>query len=554
MIPTRARIARCSAATRSWYGGRAQPNVRWSSPARRQGSPGTEVVGALPAVLRPEDRAELLQPPVQRTQPPRPSCLRDVVRIALPVVVLVDLARARCGEIGIPVGTAEAPRAVGLDVDLGARRRHELRERLAEPARATESVQGQACSHPEAADARHRPEQRIAVRCHCVRMAHERRDACPVEEREATGRPLHQLLKACVIRWQHPRAVLPRHAVVPPRDRVRLVAAEQDAAALRLAVDEVVGVAEAGRVTCELPPFDRMQRNVLVVDGDRACERADHCCDLRRPHARGVDDDVRLDATAFGKHRPNLASRTQLDSGDPCVDADVGSELARGCGDGIGRDVRVDVPVTGHPHSSEEGLRAGRGHQSPHVVRTDELGVETDAVRAADAATQLAQALRARCDPQRADGLEDPELLVEIDAVAPEAHHRRRRIELGHEPGSVVRRAARQLALLEQDDVPHPSLCEVVGTARARDAAPDDDRTHAGTADARWLPRLVWAPVARAVAAVSPARRSVLTPDVLEQLPELRALELCNCPVVLLHRPAPEVEVDLGDPVLDRAP
>ena len=391
-------------------------------------------------------------------------------------------------------------------------------------------------------------------------MTDERGDAGPVEEREAPRRPLHQLLEACVIGWQHPRAVLPRHAVVPTRDRVRLVAAEHDAAALRLAVDEIVGVAEAGRVTCELVPFDRVQRNVLVVHGDRAGERTDHRCDLRRPHTGGVDDDVRLDAPAFGPHRPNLASRTQLDSGNPSVDANVGSELARGCSDGVGGDVRVDVPVTGHPHSSEEGFRTGRGHQSPHVVWADQLGVETDAVRAADAATQLAQALRARCDPQRADGLEDPELLVELDAEAPEAHHRRRRIELRHEPGGVVRRAARQLALLEQDDVLHTRLCEVVRTARARDAAPYDDRAHAGTGDACCSPTIGWAHAARAVviaaviAPVSPTRRSVLTPDILEQLPELRTLELRNRPVILLHRPAPEVEVDLGDPVLDRAP
>src|SRR5437764_15335186 len=41
---------------------------------------------------------------------------------------------------------------------------------------------------------------------------------------------------------------------------------------------------------------------------------------------------------------------------------------------------------------------------------------------------------------------------------------------------------------------------------------------------------------------------------VLEHLLELRAVELLDGPLVLLHRPAPEVEVDVGDPVLDRAP
>ena len=40
MIPARSRIAVCSTATRSWKGGRRHPNVRCSSPARRDGSPG----------------------------------------------------------------------------------------------------------------------------------------------------------------------------------------------------------------------------------------------------------------------------------------------------------------------------------------------------------------------------------------------------------------------------------------------------------------------------------------------------------------------------------
>ena len=56
-----------------------------------------EVVRALPAVLRAEDGAELLEAPVERTQPPPASRLARVERVAQPVVVPVDLTSGRLG-------------------------------------------------------------------------------------------------------------------------------------------------------------------------------------------------------------------------------------------------------------------------------------------------------------------------------------------------------------------------------------------------------------------------------------------------------------------------
>src|SRR5262245_9355310 len=47
---------------------------------------------------------------------------------------------------------------------------------------------------------------------------------------------------------------------------------------------------------------------------------------------------------------------------------------------------------------------------------------------------------------------------------------------------------------------------------------------------------------------------SVFARDVLEQAPEVGAVELQDGPLVMLHAPFPEVEVDLGDAVLNRGP
>src|SRR3954447_11534933 len=49
-------------------------------------------------------------------------------------------------------------------------------------------------------------------------------------------------------------------------------------------------------------------------------------------------------------------------------------------------------------------------------------------------------------------------------------------------------------------------------------------------------------------------RRSVVTLDVLAELLEVGAVELLHGPLVLLHAPAPEVEVERRDAVLDRRP
>ena len=152
-------------------------------------------------------------------------------------------------------------------------------------------------------------------------MADERDDPGLVEEREPPCGAVHQLLEARMVGRERALAVLPRHAVLPPRDRVRLVAAEEHAAHLRLAVDEVVCVAEARRVARQLVPLDRVQRDVLVVDRDRAGERAHHRRDPWRPHARRVDDRVGLDAACVGQHRTDVALRAELDPRDECLRA-----------------------------------------------------------------------------------------------------------------------------------------------------------------------------------------------------------------------------------------
>src|SRR5690348_5457930 len=302
-----------------------------------------------------------------------------------------------------------------------------------------------------------------------------------VEPGEASHGARHQLLEARVVGRDRLRAVLPRHAVLPARHRVRLVPAEEHAAALGLAVHEVVGVAKAWRVARQLVPLHRVQRDVLVVDGYRAREHAHHLRDAWRPHTRGIHDRLALDRPVVRLHGDH-ATVVDVDAGEERARANIDAELARRTCDRIRRDVRVDVAVAGHPHGAVERFRGDLREVPSRLLRPDELRVEPDRVRTTDSTPQLEEALLTRCDAQRPHTLEDAQLLVQLHAVAAEAHHRRRRVELRDEPGGVMGRAARQLALLDEDDVADARLGEVVRTADPGDpSADDDDLRHART-------------------------------------------------------------------------
>ena len=283
----------------------------------------------------------------------------------------------------MPVGGAEAPGPVAVHVELGLPGRDPFGDGLADPAGAAEAVQRQARRHPEAGHPGHRPEQRVAVGGHGVGMAHERDHARVVEEREAPRRPLHQLGETLVVGGQRAPGVIPGHAVDPAGDGIRLVAAEEHAAGLGPAVDEVVGVAEAGHLPGELVARDGVQGDVLMVDGDGGGERAHHRRHLRRPHPAGVHDELRLDPAALGDDRVHPPPGPELDPGDAGVGEDARAELARGVRERVGRGVRVDAAVAGDPDGPVQRLRRRRRHERERLGRADHLDVEADAARPA---------------------------------------------------------------------------------------------------------------------------------------------------------------------------
>src|SRR2546428_10125183 len=115
--------------------------------------------------------------------------------VAEEVVVLVCLAAELRRVAMVVVHRPEAPRPVGVQIELGLTGRHELGDRAAYPAGAAESIEGQTCGHVQAAHARHRAHERYGVGRHRIRMADELDDAGLVDEGKTSRRTRRHTLE-----------------------------------------------------------------------------------------------------------------------------------------------------------------------------------------------------------------------------------------------------------------------------------------------------------------------------------------------------------------------
>src|SRR2546430_4708944 len=89
----------------------------------------------------------------------------------------------------------EPPRPVGIEVEISVADRDELGEGPSDTARAAETVEREAGGHVQAGHSRHRPDQRVGVRCHGVRMADQFHDPRVMQEWETAGRAREKWLR-----------------------------------------------------------------------------------------------------------------------------------------------------------------------------------------------------------------------------------------------------------------------------------------------------------------------------------------------------------------------
>ena len=193
-------------------------------------------------------------------------------------------------------------------------------------------------------------------------MADQADDAGLLEEGETPNRALHQLGEALLTWGKRTRAVLPRHAIHPSRRRVGLVPTKENAARLGLAVDEIVGIAEARHVSRQLEAINGMERDVLMVDRRRRYPRANHRGDTWCPHARGIDDTRRCDPTLLGHDSGDLTVRASLDRRHTAVPSNLDAEIAGGVRQRVRCTVWIKPTILWYPEAAKETVGRGGRH------------------------------------------------------------------------------------------------------------------------------------------------------------------------------------------------
>ena len=263
-----------------------------------------------------------------------------------------------------------------------------------------------------------------------------------------------------------------------PRLGRRLEAADDEPADLLLHVRVPVGVAQDGELRVD--PLDGLGHHVEVLGRmERDVDAAEEA-DRLRPLAGAVHDHLGLDGAPVG-HDARHPAVPRGDAGDPGVLLDAHAPQAGPAGE-RGRHVdRVDGGIAGEPEGAEQIARLEDGVPLEGLAGVEQLALEVVGLGRRRRPAELDHPLgRARhrhaAAPLEARG--EPrlrlELAVEAGGVLHEAGPGLGRAELAEEARRVPRRAARELPLLEQEDVGPPEAGQVV-RGRGPDHATADD-------------------------------------------------------------------------------
>ena len=261
-----------------------------------------------------------------------------------------------------------------------------------------------------------------------------------------------------------------------PRLRLRLEAAHHEAADLLLVVDEAVGIADHRQVGRDAG--DRLGDDVEVLGRVQRHVDAGEAPELARPLPAAVDE--RLAARSSPSSSPRFqrtpATRPSRASTPVTLHAfdDARAAHARALRERLREVGRIRLAVAGNPHARRRDRRCAGSARCCRASAGDTNSNSMPKLFArAICRLHQRQALGRLRDVEAAALLpagREPGLLlqrrVELDAVA--AHPRRvaRRARLADESRRVPRRAAGELALLEQHDVAHAELAR--GDRRSR--------------------------------------------------------------------------------------
>ena len=165
------------------------------------------------------------------------------------------------------------------------------------------------------------------------------------------------------------------------------------------------GRGSAGMSRGQLVARDGLQGDVLVIDRGRRDERADHLGDARRPHARGVHDELRVDGVARPRRaRGDLAAAARARTRSRACSGGCGRRASRAA-PASANVARMRIEVTRHPagtprRTASPGEIAGSSRRASSAEIT--LDVQAHAARPARGPLELLELLRRRGQPHAA--------------------------------------------------------------------------------------------------------------------------------------------------------
>src|SRR5688572_17627855 len=257
---------------------------------------------------------------------------------------------------------------------------------------------------------------------------------------------------------------------------------------------------------------DRFGDDIEVLRGVQRHRDLVALAERARPLPRAVHEDLAVDFAAAGLHTGHeTVLRVQLRNADTFLD--LYAEVARALGKALRQIGRIRLAVGRKPERALQVVDAQDRPLLERFARREKLDLDAEAARHRGLALEHDPALRRARDVHAAAllpaGREPGFLLerrIEADAVLAHARHRTVGAHLPDEPGGMPGGAAGELALLEQHDVAHAELGEVVGDARPDNAAARDDDAGLHILSAMTPAATVAAPITRR--AMCPSLRS----------------------------------------------
>ena len=200
----------------------------------------------------------------------------------------------------------------------------------------------------------------------------------------------------------------------------------------------------------------------------------------RRPDADGRDHQVCRDVALGGVHRGNAAVGDS-EAGDLDVAMERRTVSLRLARHRLGRPGRVRLDVRRDIDRAQHALGKHR-KETARLGGAEQVGLYAPAQAVADLSFQVGEPLRSPSHLQTADGFGarnavELQLRPQINGGAREARHGLGRVDLEDQSRRVRRGTAgfEEWALIDDNDVPPPERCQVVGHAATGDPGANDD-------------------------------------------------------------------------------